>query len=109
MMMKHRVRSLTTGRVLMGTQQAVTLHRRNVAEDKTGMTKICETSSAAEMHAAGLKTGIRSMSTLNRSSVKKGTMTTMVPRRVAQCRRSQGFFPRLEEGALALKLQTVRD
>jgi hypothetical protein len=30
------------------------------------------------MHAPGLKTGVRSASTLNRSSVKKGTMTIMV-------------------------------
>jgi hypothetical protein len=29
-MMKHGVTSLTTGRVSMGTQQAVSLHRRNV-------------------------------------------------------------------------------
>jgi hypothetical protein len=30
------------------------------------------------MHAPRLKTGVRSASTLNRSSVKKGTMTIMV-------------------------------
>jgi hypothetical protein len=33
----------------------------------------------AEMHVARSKTGIRSVSILNRSSVKKGTMTTMDP------------------------------
>jgi hypothetical protein len=63
----------------MGTRLAVSLHRRNTAEDKTGMTEICVTSSATEMHAAELKTGIKSASTLNRSSVKKWTMTTTTP------------------------------
>jgi hypothetical protein len=43
------------------------------------MIEICVTSFAAEMHAARLKTGITSVSALNRSSMKKGTMTTMVP------------------------------
>jgi hypothetical protein len=76
MMMKHGVMSLTIGRVLMGTQQAVSLHRRNAAEDENGMIKICAMSSVAEMHEAGLKTSVRS---LKRSSVKKGTMTTTVP------------------------------
>jgi hypothetical protein len=79
MMMNHRVMSLTIGRVLTGTQQAVSLHRRNAAEDETRMIKICTTSSMVEMHAVGLKICVRSASTLNRSSVKKGTMTTMVP------------------------------
>jgi hypothetical protein len=36
-------------------------------------------SSTTEMHATGLKTGARSPSALNRSKVKKGTMTTTVP------------------------------
>jgi hypothetical protein len=31
------------------------------------------------MHAARMKTGARSTSALNRSIVKKGTMTTMIP------------------------------
>jgi hypothetical protein len=31
------------------------------------------------MYAAGLKTDVKSMSVLNRSSMKKGTVTTMVP------------------------------
>jgi hypothetical protein len=79
MMMKHRVTSLTTGRVLMGTRQAVSLHRRNATEDKTEMIEICSTSSTAELHATGLKTGVRSTGTSNRSSVKKRTMTTTVP------------------------------
>jgi hypothetical protein len=87
----------------MGTQQAVSFHWKNTAEDETGMTQICMTSSAAEMHATGLKTSARSMSALNRSSVKKGTMTTTIPnmtnhtnsvhsRGGGQCRGSQGFF-----------------
>jgi hypothetical protein len=37
------------------------------------MTKICVTSSVAEMLAVGSKTGIRSVRTSNRSNVKKGT------------------------------------
>jgi hypothetical protein len=43
------------------------------------MTEICAMSSAAVMHVTGSKTGVRNASALNRSSVKKGTMTTMVP------------------------------
>jgi hypothetical protein len=76
---KHEVTSVTTNRVLIGTRLVVSLHRRNAAEDETGMTEICVTSSAAEMHVARLKTSARSASTLNTSNVKKGTMTTMVP------------------------------
>jgi hypothetical protein len=34
-MTKHEVTSLTTDTVLTGTQQAVSLHRRNAAEDET--------------------------------------------------------------------------
>jgi hypothetical protein len=78
-MMKYGVTSLTTGRVLTGTQQAVSLHQRNATEDETKMIEICATSSTAEMYMTGLKTGIRSVSASNRSSVKKRTMTTMVP------------------------------
>jgi hypothetical protein len=51
-MTKHGVMSLTTGKVLTGTQQAVSLHRRNATEDKNRMTEICVMSSMAEMHAA---------------------------------------------------------
>jgi hypothetical protein len=43
------------------------------------MTEICEMSSTAEMHASRSKTSIRSVSFLKKSSVKKGTMTTMAP------------------------------
>jgi hypothetical protein len=78
-MMKHGVTSLTTSRVTMRTQQTVSLPRRNAAEDETGTTEICSTSSAVEMHATGLKTDIRSASAYNKSIMKKGTMTTMVP------------------------------
>jgi hypothetical protein len=79
MMTKHGVVSLTTGRVSLGTRQAVSLHRRNTAKDDTGMIEICVMSPTIEMHAAGSKTGIRSASASNRSNVKKGTMTTMIP------------------------------
>jgi hypothetical protein len=78
-MMKHGVTSLTTGRVHTGTQLAVSLHRRNVAEGETGMAETCTMSSTAKMHAAGSKTSVRRVSTLNKSDVKRGTMTTMVP------------------------------
>jgi hypothetical protein len=63
----------------MGTRLAVSLHQRNTAEDETRMTEICATSSAVETHVVRLKTGARSVSALNRSCVKKGTMTIMVP------------------------------
>jgi hypothetical protein len=79
LMMKHRVMSLTTDRIITGTRQAISLHRRNTTEDETGMTEICTMSSVAEMHAVGLKTSIRSASTSNRRRVKKRTMTTTVP------------------------------
>jgi hypothetical protein len=69
---------MTTGRVRTGTRQAVSLHWRNAVEGETGMTEICATSSAAEMHVAGSKTDLRSASVLNRSAMKKGTMITMV-------------------------------
>jgi hypothetical protein len=62
------------------------------------------------MHTDGLKTGIRSTSTLNRSSMKKGTMTTIVPimtnltdsilPKGAQCRKSQVFFPTTLRGCV---------
>jgi uncharacterized membrane protein len=78
-MTKHGVMSLTTDRVHMGTRQVVSLHRRNAAEDETRMIEIYVMSSMAEMHMAGSKTSIRSTSPLNRSNMKKGTMTTMVP------------------------------
>jgi hypothetical protein len=79
MMMKHGVTSMTTDRVSTGTQQVVSLLWRNVAEDETRMIEICTMPSTTEMHVAKLKTSVRSMSALNRSSMKRGTMTTMVP------------------------------
>jgi hypothetical protein len=79
MMTKHGVMIMTTGRVCIGTQQAVSLHQRNTTEGETRMTEICMTSSTIEMCAADLKIGVRSTSVLNRSNVKKGTITTMVP------------------------------
>jgi hypothetical protein len=79
MMMKHGVTSLTTGRVHAGTRLAVSLHQWNVAEGETGRTETYMTSSMAEMHAAGSKTNVRSVSALNKSDVKRGNMTTMVP------------------------------
>jgi hypothetical protein len=69
--MKHGVTSPATGRVLIWTRQAVSLHRRNTAEDETGMTEICAMSSTAEMHTDKLKIGARRLSALNRSTMKK--------------------------------------
>jgi hypothetical protein len=78
-MMKHGVKNLTTDRIHMGTQQEVSLHQRNTAEDETGMIEICIMSSAAEMQAIASKISVRSPSAFNRRSMKKGTTTTMVP------------------------------
>jgi hypothetical protein len=102
-MMNRRVMRLTIGRVRTRTQEAVPLHRRNTAKDETETTEICMMSSTEEMHTAGLKTGVRSTSALNSSSMKKGTMSTMVSIMMhltdsvlpkgAQCRRGQDLFP----------------
>jgi hypothetical protein len=79
MMMKHGVMSLTTGRVHVGTQLAVSLHQRNMAEGETKMIEICVMSSVVKMHVVGLKTSVSSASALNKSNVKTGTIITMVP------------------------------
>jgi hypothetical protein len=42
-----------TDKVRTGAQQAASLHQRNTTEGETGMTEICVTSSAAEMHVTG--------------------------------------------------------
>jgi hypothetical protein len=83
------------------------------------MIEICMTSSTTKMHAVGSKTGVRRMSALNRSSTKKGTMITIVPTMTnltdsilpkgGAMQEESRLFPRHEEGALAPKLQTVRD
>jgi hypothetical protein len=75
---KYGVTSLTTDRVHMGTQTAVSLHWRNVGEGGIGMTEICA-SSAAEMDATGLTIGARSVSALSKNDEIRGTMTIMVP------------------------------
>jgi hypothetical protein len=67
-MMRHGVMIMTTERVCTGTREAVSLHCRNAAESETGMIEICTMSS-----------DVWSTSILNRSRVKKGTMTTMHP------------------------------
>jgi hypothetical protein len=43
------------------------------------MTETCTTSFVAKMHAVGSKTSVGSVSALNRSDVKRETMTIMVP------------------------------
>jgi hypothetical protein len=55
MRMKHKVMSLTTGRVRTVTQQTVSHHRRNVTKDETGMIEICMTSSMAKINVTRLK------------------------------------------------------
>jgi hypothetical protein len=77
--MKHGVMSVNTGRVPMGARLTISLYLRNVHKDETRMTETCVVSSVTEMHVVGLKTGARCASTLNRSSVKKGTITITVP------------------------------
>jgi hypothetical protein len=52
--------SLTTGRVPVGTQAAASLHQMSTAEGVIRTTATCVTSSAAEMHVAGLKTDAKS-------------------------------------------------
>jgi hypothetical protein len=52
-MMRHWVMVTATDKVRTGAQQAASLHQRNTAEGETGMTEICVTSSAAEMHVTG--------------------------------------------------------
>jgi hypothetical protein len=79
MMVKYGVTSLTTDRVNAGTRPAVSLHQRNTTEGGIEMTEICMTSSTAEMHTTGLTTGVKSVSTLSKSGVMRGTMTVMVP------------------------------
>jgi hypothetical protein len=76
---KYGVMSLTTDRVHTGTQSVVSLHQRNVANGGIGITKICATSSAVEMHAIGLTTGARRVSALSKNDVMRGTMTIIVP------------------------------
>jgi hypothetical protein len=76
--MNHRVKSLTTSRAHAGTQPAVSLHQRSVAEGVIGKTETCVTSSVAEMHVAALTADGRSMSALSKNGVMKETMTTMV-------------------------------
>jgi hypothetical protein len=58
--MESGVMSLTTGRVPAGTQAAASLHQRSAAVGVIGTTATCVTSSAAEMHAARLKTDTNS-------------------------------------------------
>jgi hypothetical protein len=78
-MTRQGVMIMTTSRVCTGTRQAVSLHRRNATEGEIRMTEICAMSSTVEMHVDESKTGIRSVSILNKSGMKKGTMTNMVP------------------------------
>jgi hypothetical protein len=79
MTVKYRITSLTTNRVHMGTQLAISLHQRNAAEGGIGMTEICVTSSTAEMHVIGLTTGARSVSAWSKNDMMRGTMIIMVP------------------------------
>jgi hypothetical protein len=74
---EKRVKMMTTGRVLVGTRPAASLHQWSAAEDAIEITVSYVMSSLAEMHAAGLKIGAEIVSVKN--STMKGTMITMVP------------------------------
>jgi hypothetical protein len=74
-MMKHVVISLTTRRVHMRTLSNLT----PLEEHRAGKIETCVTSTIAKMNTAESKTDVRSVSTLNRSDVKRGTMTILVP------------------------------
>jgi hypothetical protein len=78
-MMKYGITSLTTDRVHVGTQPAVSLHRRNVAEGGIRMIEICVMSYAVEMHTTRLTTGVRNVSVVSKNDMMRGTMTIMVP------------------------------
>jgi hypothetical protein len=75
---KTRVMMMTTGRVLVGTQPAASLHRKRVAEDTTETTVTYATSSVVEMHAVELKTSAVIRSEKSKNGTMKGTMITMV-------------------------------
>jgi hypothetical protein len=70
---------MTTGKVLMGTRPTASLRWRSATEDATEMTVTYVTSSAAEIHMAGSRTGAETESMTRSSDVTKGTMTIMVP------------------------------
>jgi hypothetical protein len=78
MMTKYGVTSLTTDRVDVGTQPAVSLLQRSMTEGMIGMTETCAISSAVEMHMAGLTTGARSTSASSKTDVMRGTMIIVV-------------------------------
>jgi hypothetical protein len=72
------VMMMTTGRVLVGTQPAASLHRRSVTEDAIETTMTYTTSSVIGMHATELKTGAEIGSVKSKNSAMKWTMITMV-------------------------------
>jgi hypothetical protein len=72
------VTSLTTGRVLMGTQPAASLNRRSTIEGVVGTIMTCVVSSSAEMHIARSKTGVERESAWNKNSAMRGTVIIMV-------------------------------
>jgi hypothetical protein len=76
---KTGVTRMITDIVPMETWPAASLHRRSVVEGMVGTIVTSATSSATEMHTAGLKTATEIMSVMSRSSVIKGTMTIMAP------------------------------
>jgi hypothetical protein len=68
-----------------------------------GMTETCATSSMAEMHAAGSKTGAKSESALSRSGAMRGTMNIMVPSTTNLTYKALLKEGVMQEGALAPK------
>jgi hypothetical protein len=69
---------ITTGKAVVGTRLAASLHWRSVAEDATGITVTYATSSASEMHVAELKADPKIRSMKRKNSVMKGKMITIV-------------------------------
>jgi hypothetical protein len=76
---KYEVKTLTNVRVHVGTWPAVSLHRRNVVTDETGMIETCTTSSTIEMHADRSKFGSKNETASNGNDTTRGTMIIMVP------------------------------
>jgi hypothetical protein len=69
---------MTTGKVLMGTRLAASLHQRSMAEDATEATVTYVMSSTVEMHVAKLKAGTKIESVKSKNDMIKETMITTV-------------------------------
>jgi hypothetical protein len=70
---------MATGRVLMGTQSAASLHQRSMANSMVETTVTYVMSSVIEMHATGSKTNAEIRRMMSRNNEMRGTMITMAP------------------------------